>query len=1089
MDQQQTPNLSADLFLLHAPSVYDFRERDDMLFAYLSDSDSVNVTSVYEMYPIGWLSIKQRLADHGLETKIVNIASLMLMYPELDVRRLLGRLEAPVFGFDLHWMTQCHGAIRLAALLKEVHPEALTIFGGISATYYASQLIAYPSVDVVVQGYDTLDPVTELVGRVRRGSRDFRSIPNLLYKVGDEALTTGFTHKPAANYNNARNDWSYYRDTHGAGPTVSKLIMTLPNTGCAHDCGWCGGSKFAYRNIMGVRKTLIQKDHDLIVDELRTMRGAAQRTSIYALQCYSENKTRLHQYLDAVKEVGYNSVSFEQFNLTPLDTLRKMGGSTDAYIMLSPESHDPKISAAAGRGTYTMAEMEDWIPRALDAGVKGIMVWFFIGMPYQDRQSVLDTVAYSERLIQKFGGWGALPLICPMVPFLDPGCRFFQEPAQHGYRIFHRTLEEHRQAMVEPLWHRRLNYETRWLDRRQLQDVSYEAIARLVEIKGEYGVLPSAFCQAILATIEETRRLLAELERALLLDGTLPATLRHEVRSYNRKILAYSSDQIIPVKRPFGGRWFDDTTVPRQLIEDSRLVTRLLSVIKEGFCMALSVSLPSPVGYSDVPSPFSMDGQAFRDLGHRLVDTLGAYLDRLPENPVYQPLPVEVRRQIEEMRLPAEGIAPEEILEFFAQRVLPYGRGQNHPCFAAFVDPAASKLSMLAAFASAVTNTSGAGGEYAAIYLEQLAVRWLMELIGFPGDSSDGVLLGGGSDANRHCMEVARHWGARVGGWDVREDGLQGHPRLTMYMSAEGHSCLDKAAFTLGLGSPRKVAVDHEFRMDLGDLRAAVAADRGAGHRPFLVAANAGSVKTGAIDPLGDLADFCHREGLWLHVDGAYGGFGALDPRLAHWYAGLERADSVAIDPHKWLAVAIGCSCAIVRHGALLQDTYKLVPSYLSLTPGKGFAGHIWYSHRSAEQTRDSGRALKTFWNIQQAGRAGLVSHVSRHIDLARYMEKVIEASPDMELLATGPLTAVCFRYVPADWRGGDEGLDQLNQAVMEDVQAGGKAFLAGTDIRGRFALRSCALHYDLGEDHVEAIVGAVRSAGSRRAQDRQCAG
>jgi clorobiocin/coumermycin A biosynthesis protein CloN6/CouN6 len=568
MNQDASSQLEADLFLLHAPSVYDFRERDDMLFAYLSDSDSVNVTSVYEMYPIGWFSIKQRLADRGFDAKIVNVASLMLMYPDLDVKRLLGRLTAPIFGFDLHWMTQCHGAIELAALLKEVHPDALTIFGGISATYYADQLIGYPSVDVVVQGYDTLEPVTELVARARKGSRDFRSIPNLLYKAGGEVVATGFTHKPAANYNDARNDWSYYRETASVGPSVSKLIMTLPNTGCAHDCGWCGGSRFAYRNIMGVRKTLIQKDNDLIIDELRTMKEAAKHTSIYALQCYSENKVRMHRYLDAVKECGYSSVSFEQFNLTPPDTLKKMGESTAAYIMLSPESHDPKISAAAGRGTYTMEQMEDWIPRALDAGVKGIMVWFFIGMPYQDRQSVMDTIAYSERLIRKFGGWSALPLICPMVPFLDPGCRFFEEPERHGYRIFHRTLEEHRRAMVEPLWHRRLNYETQWLDRRQLQDVSYEAIARLVEIKGEYGVLPAAFCKAILETIDETRQLLGEMEKALLLDGTLPAVLRDEIRLYNRKILAYSSDQIIPVRRPFGGRWFDDVTVPRQMIDE-----------------------------------------------------------------------------------------------------------------------------------------------------------------------------------------------------------------------------------------------------------------------------------------------------------------------------------------------------------------------------------------------------------------------------------------------------------------------------------------------------------------------------------------
>jgi len=488
-------------------------------------------------------------------------------------------------------------------------------------------------------------------------------------------------------------------------------------------------------------------------------------------------------------------------------------------------------------------------------------------------------------------------------------------------------------------------------------------------------------------------------------------------------------------------------------------------------------------GYSTVPSAFSMDEEAFRALGHRLVDMLAAYLDKLPQEPVYRPLPADVRRELEKLSLPAEGLTPADVIDGFLRLVLPYGRGQNHPCFAAFVDPAASKLSMLAAFASAVTNTSGAGGDYAAIYVERAAVRWLMELIGFPLDGSDGVLLGGGSDANRHCLEVARYWGARAGGWDVREEGLYGHPRLTMYMSAEGHSCLEKAAFTLGLGAPRKVMVGEDFRMDLAGLRAAVAADRQAGHRPFLVAANAGSVKTGAIDPLGELADFCRREDLWLHVDGAYGGFGILDPRLAPSYAGLERANSVALDPHKWLAVAIGCSCAMVREGSLLQDTYKLIPSYLNLPPGQGFAGEVWYSHRSAEQTRDSGRALKTLWNIQQAGKAGLVEHVRRHIDLARYLEQVIEASPDLELLAAGPLTAVCFRYVPARLRGDERGLNLLNQAIMEDLQVGGRAFLAGTDIRGRFALRSCALHYALDEGHVQAIVDAVRDAGHRGIQ------
>jgi aromatic-L-amino-acid/L-tryptophan decarboxylase len=484
--------------------------------------------------------------------------------------------------------------------------------------------------------------------------------------------------------------------------------------------------------------------------------------------------------------------------------------------------------------------------------------------------------------------------------------------------------------------------------------------------------------------------------------------------------------------------------------------------------------------YRTIPSPFSMDDLAFRNLGHQLVDILAEYLEDLPQEPVYRPLPAAIRQELQSMVIPAEGMVAEDVIAGFLRLVLPYGRGQNHPCFAAFVDPAASKLSMLAAFAAAVTNTSGAGGDYAAIYVEQTVIRWLAEIVGFP-DGADGVLLGGGSDANRHCLEVARYWGAQVNGWDVRADGLQGQPRLAMYMSAEGHSCLDKAAFTLGLGAPRKVMVDDEFRMDVADLRAAIAEDRRAGRRPFLVAANAGSVKTGAIDPLDELADLCQQERLWLHVDGAYGGFGVLDPRAARWYAGLERADSIALDPHKWLSVAIGCSCALVRDGARLQDTYKLIPSYLSLPPGQGFAGDVWYSHRSAEQTRDSGRALKTFWNIQQAGRSGLVDHVRRHIDLARYLEQVIEASPDLELLASGPLTAVCFRYVPPGLRA-DESLDRLNKAIMADLQVEGRAFLAGTDINGQFALRSCALHYALDEEHVHEIVGAVRDAGRRHA-------
>ncbi len=561
--------LKADLFLLHAPSVFDFRDRDDTIFAYLSDSDSVNVTSVYEMYPLGFFAIQQRLREEGLQAEIVNVASLMLMYPDLDVDALLARLEAPIFGIDLHWMAHCQGSVELAKRVKAIRPEALVMFGGISSTYYADELIQYPAVDFVVKGYDTLEPVSLLVSAIKSGRRDFRHIPNLVYRdQNGVAQSNPFDYKPTRSYNDATVDWSAYAAQEGNGTT--KNIMTLPNTGCAHDCPWCGGSRYATNKIMGIKRTLVTKDNQRVVDELRTMGDAASRTSIYALQCYSETKGRLFQFLDAVKEMRYKSVFFEQFHLPSREVMEKMGQSTDAYIMLSPESHDPVVGKLAGRGTFTMERMEQWLPYAFDSGISGVMVWFLIGTPQQTRESVLETVAYSEHLLRTFKGQNVLPLVCPMVPFLDPGSRFFEEPHKHGYRIFHRTLEEHRRAMVDPLWYRRMNYETEWMSRRDIQEVTYEAISRLVTVKGELGILPGRLCKAVLDTIEETKVLLREAERALELDGGFPPDLRAIIRRYNRKMLAYSTDQIMPMPRPFGGRWFDDSTIPSDLLDEVR---------------------------------------------------------------------------------------------------------------------------------------------------------------------------------------------------------------------------------------------------------------------------------------------------------------------------------------------------------------------------------------------------------------------------------------------------------------------------------------------------------------------------------------
>jgi glutamate/tyrosine decarboxylase-like PLP-dependent enzyme len=397
-------------------------------------------------------------------------------------------------------------------------------------------------------------------------------------------------------------------------------------------------------------------------------------------------------------------------------------------------------------------------------------------------------------------------------------------------------------------------------------------------------------------------------------------------------------------------------------------------------------------------------------------------------------------------------------------------------------------LGVLGDFIAAGVNPSCAGGDHAAIYLERCVVRWLMELVGFPTEGSFGLLVSGGSMATLTALAAARHRATAARGWDVRAEGLQGdgRPRLVLYTSAEGHSCVRKSAELLGLGSDavRVVPTDAAFRMDMGALASAVARDRATGLAPFCVSATAGTVGTGAFDPLDALADFCAAQNLWLHVDGAYGALAAAAPEVAERCRGLARADSLALDPHKWLSVPVECGCVLVRDGQLLRDTFSFVPSYLRTEEGKGFGGLPWFSEYGFQQTRGF-RALKLWLVLQHLGRAGVQRHLARHLALARTLAELVDAAPDLERLAPVELSIVCFRFVPPGADRDPAATDALNKRIMEVVQADGRAFLTNATVGGRFALRACVLHYGTTESDLELLVRAVREAGARLAGSR----
>ena len=461
--------------------------------------------------------------------------------------------------------------------------------------------------------------------------------------------------------------------------------------------------------------------------------------------------------------------------------------------------------------------------------------------------------------------------------------------------------------------------------------------------------------------------------------------------------------------------------------------------------------------------------QAFRRAGHALVDGVADRLAALPAGPVWQPLPDALRARLLDAPLPEGASTLDDLVATALRDVLPHAMGNGHPAFFGWVNPPPAPAGVVASLAAAAMNPSVVAGDHADIHLEHAVVRWLAELVGYPHAPGAGLLTSGASAATIVCLAGARSRALLAAGHDVRHDGLAGAPRLVAYVPAEAHSCVRRALELLGLGSGAMRDVPLAAgRLDAVALRGAIAADRASGALPALLVGSAGTVNAGLIDPLEALADVASAEGLWFHVDGAYGAFGVLDPALAARYRGMERADSLALDPHKWLGVPVDAGCALVRRGDDLRDAFSLIPPYLRQDAGEPVGTFAEYGF---EQTRPF-RALKTWATIAARGRAGIAAQVVRANALARELAGLVEAEPELELAAAPETSIVAFRARPAGCPAAR--LDDVNRALPEAVQARGRAFVTGTVFGGRETLRACILHPDTGSEHLATLVAEV---------------
>jgi aromatic-L-amino-acid decarboxylase len=469
---------------------------------------------------------------------------------------------------------------------------------------------------------------------------------------------------------------------------------------------------------------------------------------------------------------------------------------------------------------------------------------------------------------------------------------------------------------------------------------------------------------------------------------------------------------------------------------------------------------------------FDLDPEEVRRLGRLAADLVADHRAHLLDRPVFGK--VGEAAAVFDEPLPEEGRPADAVLAEVRDRVLSRPFGNSHPRFFGFINATADPLGTVADYLASAMNSNCWGGDHAAIHVEDRVLRWIGSILGLPA-SAEGILTSGGSMANFTALAVAR----RAMAPDVREQGFAGTPPLVVYASEEVHSCVDKAVDLLGIGlrQLRKIPTDERFRIRVDRLREAIHADRQAGRRPAIVVGNAGTVNTGAIDPLDELADLCAGEGLWLHADGAYGAMASISPKLRPLFAGLERAHSVAADPHKWLYVPYEAGAALVREPGRMADAFRRSAPYLVQDPDSPVTGPVLFNERGPELSRGF-KALKVWVGLKRHGRRGYAAAVEHDVAMARFLADAVRERADFELLAEPVLSIVNFRYRPPGSRKGDADLDGLNRRIAARLVAGGAFFLAPTILKGRTTLRAAIVNFRTREEDLGALVDAAAAAG-----------
>jgi B12-binding domain/radical SAM domain protein len=536
---------AVDLIFLHAPTVYDFRERPTL---WGPTSDLVPSEPIFDMYPVGFSTMTSYLEKAGIRTRIANLAAAMVRSERFDVERFIARRRARVFGIDLHWLPHAHGSLAVAELVKRHQPEAPVIFGGFSASYFHDELIRYPQVDYVLRGDSTEEPLRQLVEHLlaATGAADpavLSQIPNLTWQDADGTVQANAQTYVPPSLDHLDMDYrQMVRSVVRSGDFFNHVpfdhwmdypvMAALTVRGCRHNCGYCGGSAYASR-IMSDRGVPAYRSPERLAEDLFRMHEISRGPAFILGDIRQAGMEHARRFLRAVK--GYpGQAMLEVFTPMSREFAEELADALPNFVIeFSPESHDQAVRRAIHKN-FSNEGIERTIEACLDVGCRRFDLFFMTGLPKQTKQSVLDGVDYCGELLERFDDGRLIPFVGPLAPFVDPGSLFYEKPDEYGYDIRYRTLEEHRQALLAPTWKHILNYETRWMSRDDIAAATYEAGRRLNALKARFGLVEPEIAAETESRIERAVSLMAQIDELMARCG--PEELERELQALKPQI-------------------------------------------------------------------------------------------------------------------------------------------------------------------------------------------------------------------------------------------------------------------------------------------------------------------------------------------------------------------------------------------------------------------------------------------------------------------------------------------------------------------------------------------------------------------------